>query len=284
MTRADVLITAPELREALARSTPPVLIDVRWALGDPNGRADYEAGHIPTAVFGDLETELAAPPTRSGGRHPLPAIDDLQRTARVWGITRRRPVVLYDNTGGRAAARGWWLLRWAGVPDVRLLDGGLGAWIGAGYPTTAGAEVNEPGDIDLIADQLTTLAADEAANAPVLLDARAGERFRGEVEPVDSKAGHIPGARNARTDDNLTDEGTFRADAELAAHYGALGATASSGKGAQIAVYCGSGVTAAHDIAALAIIGVNAGLYPGSWSAWSADPGRPIAVGERAVS
>jgi thiosulfate/3-mercaptopyruvate sulfurtransferase len=280
MTRQQVLITAAELHAAIDRGDPLTLLDVRWELGDPQGRAHYESAHIPTATYVDLDTELAAPATAEAGRHPLPAIADLQRAARGWGVTPDRPVVVYDNTGGRAAARAWWLLRWAGGPPVRLLDGGLGAWTAAGYATAAGAEPATPGEIELSAGHLPTLTADEAADlasAHILLDARPGERFRGEVEPIDSTPGHIPGARSAPAIGNLSADGLFLDDAELARLYAGLGVEPTEHP--TVGVYCGSGVTAAHDVAALAILGVDAALYPGSWSAWSADPSRPVATG-----
>jgi thiosulfate/3-mercaptopyruvate sulfurtransferase len=271
--RQAVLVTAGELFRRLAEPEPPVLLDVRWALGDPDGAGHYRAGHVPGAVYVDLDTELAGPHEPGAGRHPLPAIADLQANARRWGVTRRRGVVVYDNTGGLAAARAWWLLRWAGVPDVRILDGGLAAWSAAGHRQATGAGNPRPAsDIVLSAGHLPTLTADEAATlagAGVLLDARAAERYRGEVEPVDPRAGHIPGARSAPTTENLqSGVPYFRSTAELRERFRDVGA--------EPGVYCGSGVTAAHEVAALAIAGIDAALYPGSWSAWSSDPARPV--------
>jgi thiosulfate/3-mercaptopyruvate sulfurtransferase len=293
--REPVLITPEQLKAELAeegehdegageRSRPgnprkPVLLDVRWALGDPDGRAHYREGHIPSAVYVDLDTELAAPATPEAGRHPLPDLAALQRDARRWGITADRPVVVYDAIGGLSAARAWWLLRWAGVADVRILDGSLAGWRAAGGELAAGEETaGAPGDIVLSSGRLPVLTADEAAELPsygVLLDARAGERYRGEIEPVDSRAGHIPGAVSAPTGENLDAEGTFTDAERNRKRFAALGAA----DGAVVGVYCGSGVTAAHQIAALAAAGIDAALYPGSWSAWSADPRRPVATG-----
>ena len=274
-----VLVSVDELAGLLAGPRPPTLLDVRWALGDPDGYSRYLAGHLPGAIFVDLTSELAAPATPEAGRHPLPAVSDLTAATHRWGLREAddRPVtvVAYDNTGSLAAARAWWLLRWAGVVGARLLDGGLGVWAAAGYPVVAGA-VDPPadGDVVLHPGQLPVLSADQAANfSGVLLDARAGERYRGEVEPVDSRAGHIPTALSAPTTQNLAADGRFRPLPELAARFEALGASGAS----PVGVYCGSGVTAAHEIAALAMTGVNAALYPGSWSQWSADPTRPIA-------
>ncbi|MGY1715480.1 sulfurtransferase [Geodermatophilus sp. SYSU D01106] len=255
----------------------PVLLDVRWALGDPHGRERYRAGHLPGAVFADLDTELAAPASAAQGRHPLPAVADLQAAARRWGIRSGSAVVAYDATGGLAAARAWWLLRWGGLADVRLLDGGLDAWGAAGGELETGDVVPEPGDVVLTGGGMPTLTADEAAALPasggVLLDARAPERYRGEVEPVDPRAGHVPGAVSAPTAANLAPDGTFRAD--LAGRFAALGVR----PGTRVGVYCGSGVTAAHEVAALAEAGIEAALWPGSWSQWSADPDRPAATG-----
>lgn len=278
---SEVLISVDELAGLLAGPRPPTLLDVRWALGDPDGYGRYLAGHLPGAIFVDLNTELAAPASPEGGRHPLPAVADFAATVRRWGLREAddRPVsvVAYDSTGNLAAARAWWLLRWAGVGSVRLLDGGLGVWAAAGYPVVAGAvPAPEDGDLLLNPGQLPALSANEVVDYPgVLLDARAGERYRGEVEPIDSRAGHIPTAISAPTSQNVAADGRFRPLPELIARFGALGADGST----PVAVYCGSGVTAAHEIAALALAGVDAALYPGSWSQWSADPTRPVATG-----
>jgi thiosulfate/3-mercaptopyruvate sulfurtransferase len=275
---SSVLITAAELAEAL-RTEAPTLLDVRWSLGDPHGRKHYLDGHIPGAHYVDLDTELSAAPSAQEGRHPLPAIGDLQRAARSWGVCQGHPVVCYDATGNLAAARAWWLLRWGGHDNVRLLDGGLHGWTEAGHPLVHGEQcAPEEGDVELTPGNLPILSADEAADlAPhaTLLDARAPERYRGDSEPIDPRAGHIPGALNAPTSENLTESGRFRSPEQLAERFRAFGAT----EGAQVGVYCGSGVTAAHEIAALAIAGVDAALYPGSWSAWSADASRPAATG-----
>ncbi|GAA2485771.1 sulfurtransferase [Winogradskya humida] len=275
MSRDDVLVTAADLHRRLAEPEPPVLLDVRWALGDPDGEQHYRDGHLPGAVYVNLDTELAG--HHGEGRHPLPSPDDLQKSARGWGLTRKRGAVVYDNSGGLAASRAWWLLRWAGLGNVRILDGGLAAWAEAGYDQATGAAHPQPAsDITLTGGHLPTLTADEAAalaTTGVLLDARAPERYRGEVEPIDPRAGHIPGAVSAPTGANLTGGVPFfRPDDELQARFQDLG-------GKTVGVYCGSGVTAAHEIAALAVTGIDAALYPGSWSAWSSDPHRPIETG-----
>jgi thiosulfate/3-mercaptopyruvate sulfurtransferase len=273
----SVLVSAADLLAADRSRT--VLLDVRWALGDDRGRERYLGGHLPGALFVDLETELAEPPSPTEGRHPLPSLQRLQAAARRWGIGPGDRVVVYDATGGLAAARAWWLLRWGGLSDVRLLDGGLDAWVREGGPLETGDVVPEPGDVTLTGGGMPVLSIDEAAALPgsggVLLDARAGERYRGEVEPVDPRAGHVPGARSAPTTENLAPDGTFRAADDLRRRFGDLGA----GPDATVGVYCGSGVTAAHEIAALAAAGIDAALWPGSWSEWSNDPDRPAATG-----
>ncbi|WP_433833950.1 sulfurtransferase [Actinoplanes sp. CA-015351] len=276
--RASVLVGADEVRRIAAEPNSPVLLDVRWALGDPNGAEHYQAGHLPGAVYVDLDTELAGPHEPGAGRHPLPSIAALQTAARRWGINSDSSVVVYDNSGGLAAGRAWWLLRWAGVADVRILDGGLGAWRAAGYTEATGsATPRRPGDVVLTPGHLPTLTADEAAALPAtgtLLDARAGERYRGEVEPIDPRAGHIPGAISKPTGENLQDGVPyFKPADQLRDRFADVTGP--------VGVYCGSGVTAAHQIAALASVGIEAALYPGSWSAWSSDPERPAATGEQ---
>jgi thiosulfate/3-mercaptopyruvate sulfurtransferase len=268
----DVLISAAELADLTER---PVLLDVRYKLGDPDGAGHYAAGHIPGAVYVDLDTELAAPPSPEQGRHPMPDLADLQEGARRWGIRNGDAVVVYDDWGGMGAARAWWLLRWAGIADVRLLDGGLGGWTAAGLPLQTEDVKPEPGDVVLTAGNMPTLDADAAAALArdgVLFDARAGERYRGEVEPMDPQAGHIPGARSMPTAGNLDDNGQFLPVTQLRDRF-------KEGKNGPVGVYCGSGVTAAHEVLALAAAGIDAALYPGSWSQWSNDPTRPVATG-----
>jgi thiosulfate/3-mercaptopyruvate sulfurtransferase len=252
------------------------MLDVRWRLGDAEGRAHYLEGHIPGAVYVDLERELADPPSPAAGRHPLPSLHALQASARRWGIRAGSEVVVYDDVGNLSAARAWWLLRWAGLAEVRMLDGGLAAWRAAGGGIETGASEPEPGDVVLSAGGMPVLDIDAAADLArdgVLLDARAAERYRGELEPIDPVAGHIPGAVSAPTTENLQEDGAFVDAAELSARFRALGVRPALTLG----VYCGSGVTAAHEVAALALAGFDAALYPGSWSQWCADPARPIA-------
>jgi thiosulfate/3-mercaptopyruvate sulfurtransferase len=273
-----VLITAEELSERLAgQPANAVVLDVRWSLGGPPGHGEYLGGHVPGAVFVDLDTELARHGAPTDGRHPLPDLGDLQSAARRWGIGPDSTVVVYDGQGNLAAARAWWLLRWAGLTDVRILDGALPAWVRSGGALETDDVVPEPGDVSLSGGGLPTVDVEDVADFPrtgTLLDARAGERFRGEVEPVDPKAGHVPGAVSAPTGDNLNPDGTFRPPTELRARFAALGVDADR----PVAAYCGSGVTAAHQVAALAIAGIPAALYPGSWSQWS-NLDKPVATG-----
>ncbi|WP_046494429.1 sulfurtransferase [Streptomyces odonnellii] len=268
------IITAAELQGESAGPRPPVLLDVRWQLGGPPGRPAYEAGHLPGAVYVDLDTELADPPG-ARGRHPLPEAAAFGAVMRRAGVSQDRPVVVYDGGQGWAAARAWWLLRWAGHSDVRVLDGGLAAWTGP-----LSTEVPDPveGDFSPVPGSLPLLDADGAAalaRRGLLLDARAAERYRGDVEPVDRIGGHIPGALSAPTMANVAENGTFLSARDLAARFTALGATA----GTEVGVYCGSGVSGAHEVLALEIAGIPAALYAGSWSEWSADETRPVAKG-----
>jgi thiosulfate/3-mercaptopyruvate sulfurtransferase len=263
------LISADELAELMEASAVRIL-DVRWRLDRPDGLPDYLAGHIPGAVYVDLYNELAAHREPGEGRHPLPGVEALQASARGWGIDDGDTVVVYDDLKSMSAARAWWLLRYAGVEDVRVLDGALLAWPG---PLETGAVTIEPGGVHLSYGHLPVLSIDDAASASLLLDARAGERYRGEVEPVDPRAGHIPGAVSAPTSDNVDAGGRFLVPELLRERFVALGAADSVG------VYCGSGVTAAHEALALTIAGFTPAVYPGSWSQWSNTPGRPVATG-----
>ncbi|MGW2649172.1 sulfurtransferase [Streptomyces sp. NPDC001393] len=276
------IITASELASALTRDRPPVLLDVRWQLslakaaGAPafDGRAEYAAGHIPGAVFVDLDRELASEPG-ANGRHPLPDLAEFGAAMRRAGVSAGRPVVVYDGGQGWAAARAWWMLRWTGHPDVRVLDGGLPSWEGE-----LSDEVPEPAEGDFrpapaAAELLDADGAAALARTGVLLDARAGERYRGEVEPIDRVGGHIPGAVSAPTTENVGPDGRFLPAAELRDRFKALGVSGDT----EVGVYCGSGVSGAHEVLALAVAGIPAALYVGSWSEWSSDPSRPVAVG-----
>lgn len=272
------LMDVSALNARMASGQRTVLLDVRWALGDPDGRAHYLREHIPGAVYVDLPTELAEPAEPARGRHPLPPAEKLQEAARRWGVCEDDVVVAYDDAGSTSAARLWWMLRNAGFGTVYLLDGGLPAWRRAGLPLRGGPEQAAPGDVTLTGGGMPVIDAAEAAEwaaRGVLLDARAGERYRGEIEPVDPRAGHIPGAVSAPTTGNLDDGGRFLPAAELRLRFARLGVDAAT----PTAVYCGSGVTAAHEIAALEIAGISAALFPGSFSEWSNDASRPVATG-----
>jgi thiosulfate/3-mercaptopyruvate sulfurtransferase len=256
-----------------------VLLDVRWRLAGPPGIDSYRQGHLPGAVFVDLDRDLAGPPGPAG-RHPLPDPAAFQAAMRAAGVSRDRPVVVYDDSDAMSAARAWWTLRYFGHPDVRVLDGGYRAWAGAGLPASTDEPAPAPGDFTAEPGQMPVLdAADaqETARTGLLLDARAGERYRGETEPVDPVAGHIPGAVSAPTAGNVKPDGTFSDPAALAARFAALGA--DPGLGTPVGSYCGSGVTAAHEVFALALAGIPAALYVGSWSNWVTDPARPVATG-----
>jgi thiosulfate/3-mercaptopyruvate sulfurtransferase len=303
----DSLTDAGSLASALAGPQPPVLLDVRWGLAGPPGIDSYRAGHLPGAQFVDLDRDLAAPPG-PGGRHPLPAVADFQAAMRRAGVRAGWPVVLYDDGDSTAAARGWWLLRYFGHDQVRVLDGGYRAWLAAGQSAEQQTAAARPGDFTARPGHLPLLDAAGAARLArdgLLLDARAAERYRGEVEPADPVAGHIPGAVSAPTAANVAPDGRFLDPAALRARFSGLGVSTGSGqeaeglggapagpggkaggpgggvagRGAVAGVYCGSGVTAAHEVLAMRLAGLPAALYLGSWSDWITDPARPVATG-----
>jgi thiosulfate/3-mercaptopyruvate sulfurtransferase len=271
--------------------------DVRWYLDGRSGRDAHAAGHIPGAVWVDVDADLAGPKTPTSGRHPLPDPDALAVALARLGIGEDGPVVAYDDASGSIAARLWWMLDAIGQPAA-VLDGGLPAWTGpletadaaapAGAPAGATTRTSRPWPTAAIvdADQVDRLRRDPAA---VVIDARAPERYMGQVEPIDARPGHIPGARNHPWADNIGPDGRFRPPAELRhrfAHDG-IGTRPGGGSGRAAAALsvtvvasCGSGVTACHDLLALRVAGLGGGhLFPGSWSAWAADPERPAATG-----
>ncbi|WP_154097271.1 sulfurtransferase [Microbacterium testaceum] len=281
---AAILTTAEELHDALAAGRypdggPVRVLDVRWRLDRPDGRPDHRAGHIPGAQYVDLDHDLAAHGAPTEGRHPLPPIEALQQTARRWGIDEGDTVVVHDDLKNMSSARAWWLLRAAGVADVRLLDGALTAWVEAGFTLEEGdAAAPAPGSISLAYGAMPTLALDQVASFAddgLLLDARAGERYRGEIEPLDPRAGHVPGAVSAPTTENVGDDGRFRSPDELRSRFRMLGAE----DGMSVGVYCGSGVTAAHQAVALTLAGFEPRVFAGSWSQWSNHPELPVATG-----
>ena len=277
---STALIASEELLDQLGSVT---LLDVRWKLGGPPGEAEFVRGHVPGASYVELATDLADPPGERG-RHPLPEVGRFEEAMRRCGVRNDRPVVVYDDNFGNAATRAWWLLRYHGHRDVRVLDGGYGWWLRSGGPVEEGPVVVAAGDFTAEPGHLPLVDAGEAARLArngVLLDARAPERFRGEVEPIDPVAGHIPGAVNLPSAENLVgpeggSPGRFLSADDLEARYDRVGADAD----VEVGVYCGSGVTATHNIFALALLGRTAALYPGSWSEWVADRDRPVATGE----
>lgn len=275
------LVSTEELASLFTGDEPIVVVDTRWRLPGPPGRESYAVAHLPGAVFLDVDTDLAGPPGE-GGRHPLPDVATLRDRLRAVGVRTGVPVVAYDDGDGSIAARLWWLLRWAGHEQVAVLDGGYAAWTAEGRPVTAEISRPEPGDIELRPGQLPVLDAAEAARTAregVLIDARAHPRYTGEVEPVDPRAGHIPGAINAPFTEHIGADGRWLPPDVLARRFDELGVTADRPTGA----YCGSGVTAASVLLALEVAGVASApaLYAGSWSHWSRDPDRPAAIGEQ---
>ncbi|SBT38316.1 sulfurtransferase [Micromonospora narathiwatensis] len=276
---ADLLVEPDRLAAELDRADPPTLLDVRWRLAGPPGRDDYTAGHLPGAVFVDLDTELCGRPG-AAGRHPLPDPAALQAALRAAGVRAGHPVVVYDGGDGMSAARAWWTLRWAGHRAVRVLHGGFPAWVAAGLPVSTAAPAPTPGDVIVTPGELPVLDTGEAArlaaaDAGVLLDVRAAPRYRGETEPIDPVAGHVPGAVNLPAPEYVTD-GRFPAAEALRQRF----ADAGVASGAPVGAYCGSGVTAAQAVLALHLAGrPDAALYVGSWSNWVADPDRPVATG-----
>jgi thiosulfate/3-mercaptopyruvate sulfurtransferase len=275
------VITPRELAALLDGPEPPSVADVRWSLTGSPGHVDYHTGHLPGAVFLDVDTDLADPPG-PGGRHPLPDPTALQATLRAAGIRATAPVVAYDAADGSVAARLWWLMRWAGHPAVAVLDGGIAAWRAAGLSVTIDMPHPQVGTITVRPGGMPVLDAAHAAmlaRTGVLLDARAAPRYRGEIEPVDPRAGHIPGAANAPFSELTDVQGRWLPSkrlGELAQQWGAAGA--------EVGAYCGSGINACALVLGLELAGVTtperpAALYAGSWSQWCTDPDRPVATG-----
>ena len=270
------LTTPAELAAALESATPPTVLDVRWRVGLGADRAGYDAGHLPGAVFIDLDRDLAAAP--GPGRHPLPAPAAFEAAMRAAGVRADRPVVAYDAADATSAARAWWLLGWFGHPAPLVLDGGLAAWAAAGLPLVGDVPAPVPGDFRAVPGGRRVLDAEGAAELAgdgVLLDARAPARYRGEVEPIDPVPGHIPTARNAPADANVGPDRRLLSPAVLAERFDALGVTAAS----PVVTSCGSGVTACFTSLAMRVAGLpDPILYPGSYSDWSR-AGLPVAVG-----
>ncbi len=284
------LIEPAELAAALTEAdmaARPVVIDVRWQLGRgvTGNLAEYLAGHVPEAAFIDLETGLAGQPHSDGvgGRHPMPTLTAAADAFRAAGVMADRPVVVYDGANSLAAARAWWLLAYFGRSDVRVLNGGYAAWSANGLPTTTGPVSPARGDVDLMPGQAPLLDGAEVADVAGrgdhhIIDARAAERYRGEVEPMDPVAGHIPGALNLPTLDTLASDGRFLPTAQIAEMIADRQITSQG----HTVLYCGSGVQAAHLALAMQVSDPHTpmpGLYVGSWSDWVSDPHRRVATG-----
>jgi thiosulfate/3-mercaptopyruvate sulfurtransferase len=277
------LIGAEALAEVLGHPRLR-LFDCRFDLARPaDGRERYRDEHLPGAVYADLNRDLAAPTTATSGRHPLPSPMAFESRLRSWGVNADSLVVAYDDGNGMYAARLWWMLRWVGHDEVAVLDGGLRRWLELGLPVTD--ELPQPGHGNFVARARPALAMDAEAllrasgdASARILDARAPERYRGEVEPIDAVAGHVPGARNHPYVLSLAGDGRFLPPEDLRA---ALSATLGDVPSERAVAMCGSGVTACHLLLALEHAGLSgAQLYPGSWSEWSSDPSRPVRTGE----
>lgn len=298
----DPVITDPSTLAAALRADrdrpdtyqPPLtLLDTRWRLNRPSAANDYLAGHIPGAIFVELATNgpddaaapaggqtgtLCGPHAAGGGRHPLPDPEALQETLRRCGLRETSRVVIYDDGDGLPAARAWWTLRWAGLRDVRVLDGGYAAWLAADGPVDTAVPRPARGDLTVTPGQLPVLDADDAAElaaAGVLLDVRAGQRYRGETEPIDPVAGHIPGAVNLPMPETTGPDGSLLPADRLRDRFAAAGVTPAT----PVGVYCGSGITAAHTALAMTVAGLHPAVYVGSWSDWISDPTHPVATG-----
>lgn len=273
------LISAEQLHDLLG-APDLVIVDTRFDLAHPHkGRRDYEAGHIPGAFYLFLEPDLVAPQTEHGGRHPLPDLGVFVNTVERAGISNSSQVVVYDSAAGMIAGRFWWMLKYLGHDAVQVLNGGYPAWTEAGYPVSRELPLPAPGSFtptlrpEMLADMddVKRAAVDPRA---LLIDARAAERFRGEVEPLDKRAGHIPSAKNYPFADNL-ENGLYKSPEALRARFAEVEAAD------EVIVYCGSGVSAPHNLIALFEAGIeNARLYVGSWSDWSSYDDNPVATGD----
>jgi thiosulfate/3-mercaptopyruvate sulfurtransferase len=268
----------PETLANLLGSNRVAVVDCRFELANPeSGEAAYQVAHIPGAVFAHLDRDLSGPKTGTNGRHPLPSPEALTATLGRLGIDTETQVIAYDQDSGMFASRLWWLLRWLGHDAVAVLDGGFARWTNEGRPTASGVETRQlrtfTGEVR---PEMTVSAREVGSGGLRIVDARAPERFRGDIEPIDPVAGHIPGAVNYFYMQNLAD-GRFRTPGELKA---AWKETIGGARPEEVVSYCGSGVTACHNILALEHAGIHGTkLYPGSWSEWVADPGRPVERG-----
>jgi thiosulfate/3-mercaptopyruvate sulfurtransferase len=282
MTLASPLISAEAARALLSQSTPPVVLDCSFDLADAGaGERSYSEGHLPHAQYVHLDRDLSCPKTGQNGRHPLRDRAQYAEWMGRVGITPERDVLVYDRQAGMYAVRAWWVLRWMGHTRVAVLDGGLAAWQQAGGALTQQVDaVKAAAPYPALPPALQTVTAQQLQQGLedlLTIDARAPERYRGEVEPLDAVAGHIPGALNRFFKDNLQADGRFKPPSQLRAEFDVL----LAGKPASAVVHqCGSGVTACHNVLAMEVAGLGStALYPGSWSEWSSDPARPMVRG-----
>lgn len=279
------LIDPQELQSELAESEPPHVLDVRWALGKPEGLEEYRAGHIPGARYVSLDEDLSDLSKEHLGRHPLPSPETVDELLQRLGLERGSRVVVYDDWNRAGSSRAWWVLRASGLRDVRILDGGWSAWkeLGGGQSTGSPEDPIPAEPMEVLQDlyrapELPVLTAREAGALPesgALVDARAPERFTGEQNPEGEVPGHIPGAANLPATQLLDEQGFFRSPAELEQLFDAAGINGEQPAGA----YCGSGVTACVVVAAAAAIGREVALFPGSWSQWSAAEDAEVELG-----
>lgn len=276
--RDRYLVTPVQLRGLMEGDNPPSILAMQ-SVNPYTGCVSDRARRVPGAVDAEVYTEFAGPASRKDGQRPLPDINALQACARRWGLRHDRTVIVYDDDRNMTAARAWWVLRWAGLADVRVLDGGLAAWQASGMPLAYAPDLPTPSTITLSPGNMPELdaaGAEHLARAGILLDARIRPNYiGGPVKANEPPRGHIPGARSAPAHDNLTDPGPFTDNATLQEMYRALGADGTR----PVGVYCGAGMSAAVTVLALAAIGIDAAMYVGSWSAWVGDPGRPVAMG-----
>ena len=276
--RNRVLLTPAELHAMQAAGADLIILAVQ-SINPYTGAHSIRDRRIAGAIDTEAYSDFQASASPEHGARPLPAIEDLQAAARRWGLRPKATIVVYDSDRSMVAARAWWVLRWAGLPDVRVLDGGMPAWLMAGLPTTDQSPQPTPSTITLSPGNMPELDADTAQALPqhgVLLDARIRPNYvGGPTADGEAPRGHIPGALSAPAPDNVTDYGNFADSDTLQGIYGALGADGTQ----PVGVYCGAGMSAAHSVLALAAFGVEAAMYVGSWSQWSNDPTRPVARG-----
>ncbi len=278
--RSRVLLTPAQLHAMLEAGKDVIVLAVQ-SVNPYTGAQSIRHVRVPGAIDTEAYTDFQSPSTRQDGARPLPRIDELQAAARRWGLSPEATIVVYDSDRSMVAARAWWVLRWAGLPDVRVLDGGMPAWIASGLPVDKTPPRPSSSTVTLSAGHMPQIDADMAASlarSGVLLDARIRPNYVGGPTEAGAPArGHIPGAISTPAPDNVTDYGNFADDHALRAIYEAAGADGRHPIGA----YCGAGMSAAHTVLALAAIGIEASLYVGSWSQWAADPRRPVARGGR---